>query len=61
LYFQPAPKTARRHLKGTALLTDFMRVLHFFPLEPPAFARSRPEFGFISLKGWQGTILMNGC
>jgi hypothetical protein len=25
------------------------------------FHRARPEFGFISLKGWLGTILMNGC
>jgi hypothetical protein len=25
------------------------------------FRDARPEFGFISLKGWLGTILMNGC
>ncbi|MBU6463873.1 MAG: hypothetical protein KGK01_04030 [Bradyrhizobium sp.] len=25
------------------------------------FHWSRPEFGFISLKRWLGTILMNGC
>jgi hypothetical protein len=25
------------------------------------FRHARPEFGFISLKGWLGTILMNGC
>jgi hypothetical protein len=24
-------------------------------------APAGPEFGFISLKGWLGTILMNGC
>ncbi len=25
------------------------------------FHSLQPEFGFISLKGWPGTILMNGC
>jgi hypothetical protein len=25
------------------------------------FLRRQPEFGFNSLKGWRGTILMNGC
>jgi len=34
---------------------------NFLFREFPEFRPLQPEFGFNSLKGWHGTILMNGC
>jgi hypothetical protein len=33
----------------------------FFFVNSAEFRQFQPEFGFNSLKRWQGTILMNGC